>query len=183
MDITTKKTVKWDEEVAFTNWTDEDFEAEYGLGPDKKIYRFESKKSYYVPFYLAEYAAKHLADREYNKVFTRNLDKVKSEVAGRLDRRDIEHRVQNSPEVSQMSVQEMKDRCVTILSEEQPVAILKPQEVKLREAVLKRDTRAQEMADKFGFSISSTAGSGGLQANAKALEQAQDDESQEFEQK
>ena len=61
-----KKTIKRDQEIIFTNWTDEDFSHTYDMGyfggkdgkiwiVRKRLYEFKAGKSYYIPFYLAEF--------------------------------------------------------------------------------------------------------------------------------
>ena len=159
-----KKIISRDQEIIFRNWTDEDFTGKW----DKKLYPLKAKKSYYLPFYLAEHIAKHLADREYNKVFNEKLEELKKSTGGQLDRRNLEHRVQNSPEVSRISRQEFLDKCVTFIPTEENVDVVKPKEVIMKEVVLRKDERGQELQERYGDI--------GVQINKKALDQQEKDQ-------
>lgn len=170
-----KRTVERDEEVIFTNWTDSDFSQSYDQGnmggkdgkswiAKRKIYTFKAGKSYYIPFYLAELTAKHLADREYTKSFNKKLEELKMKVGDQIDRRTLENRVSSSPEVTKLSKQQMIDKCVEFIPQDLGgVESVKPEEVKMREVVLRRDERAQELKEKYPEIE--------VQMNKKALEQ------------
>ena len=188
---TSKKIVERDQEVIFTNWTDQDFSHTYDQGrfsddgnkkrwiTRKRLYTLKAGKSYYLPFYLAELFAKHLTDREYNKAFNQKLTEVKIKSGGLItDRRVLEHQAQVL--LGGLSRQEMMNKCVEFLSEdESEVEVVKPQEMKLREVVLNRDERGKALAEKYGLSMSSAAGGGNVQVNVKALEEQE--QSEEFE--
>lgn len=59
-----QKIIDREQEIVFTNFTDEAFECTWN---GSRLYQFDSGKSYYLPFYLAETFATHLVDRELNK--------------------------------------------------------------------------------------------------------------------
>lgn len=181
MNTTTKKVIRRDQEIVFTNFTDKDFTGMW----DKRLYPLKAGKSYYLPFYLAEHFAKHLAEREYWRTFNDKLQELKTQIGSQVDRRTLEHRVQNSNEVNKLSLQEMIDKCVTVLPEtEDSINIVRPKEIKVREAVLRRDLRSQDLSEKYGLPTSSSAGGGALQMNKEALRQAEQEEkaeSEEFE--
>ena len=159
---TTKKIVNREQEIIFSNWTEEDFDGMW----DKKIYKLKAGKSYYLPFYLAEHFAKHLGEREYNKVFNSKLEEFKEKTAGTVDRRQLEHRVSNSPEVSKLSLQELMDKCVVIPNQEEEIGVVRPKEVEVKEVLLKRDERGEALEEKFpGLPV---------QVNRKALEQKEE---------
>ena len=159
-----KKIVSREQEIIFTNWTDEDFEGMWS----KKIYKFTAGKSYYLPFYLAEHFAKHLADREYNKVFNTKLEEMKNKVGDQVDRKTLEHRVQNTIDIRNISLQQFLDKCVTIIpNDEKDINVVRTKEVPMKEVVLRRDERAQDLKDKFGDTL-------GAQVNQKALDQQEE---------
>ena len=179
MEIKEKRIVERTQEIIFTNWTDEDFTHTYDMGSfggskgktwiaKKKVYTFKAGKSYYLPFYLAEHFAKHLADREYNKSFQAGLDQLRKEPgAYLLSRVELENRVRNLPDTRKISLQEMLDKCVEEIPEEN-VDIVKPKEVPMREVVLKRDLHGQELRERFpGIEVS---------VNEKALKQSNEPE-------
>lgn len=60
----------------FVNWTDEDFKWKY----DGELYEFKSKKSMYLPDYLARHFAKHLVDRELTKKEKPVIDGARKEM-------------------------------------------------------------------------------------------------------
>lgn len=177
-----KRIVSRDQEVIFTNWTDRDFTHTYDFGSmssdgkrwiaKKKSYTLKAGKSYYLPFFLAELFAKHLADREYQRAFNSKLEEMKANPALQmLDRRNLEHRVQNSQEISKLSRQEMMDRCVEIIPGNDDLEMANPKEVKHREVILERDKRAKELRDQYpGIEV---------KANEKAIKQLEQEE--EFE--
>ena len=187
---TTKRIIERDEEVIFHNWTDKDFTGVWIDGPHKvssspvsyspakrKVYELTAGKSYYLPFYLAEKFAKEIAEREYWTTFNQKLEEIRKEKGNeRMERRQLENLVQTSNEVRALNIQEMMDKCVEII-DDQNVEMVKPKEVKLKEVVLKRDERAKEQIERYGFNPSSSAGGGGVQINQKAI-----NESEQFEQ-
>ena len=142
-----KKVVTRDQQVVFTNWTEEDFEGTW----DKQLYKFGAKKSYYLPFFLAEHFAKHLGNREINKTEAAN--------------RNVHVPINFS------ELQKMIDNCVEILPFEEKIGVVVPERIPVKEVVLKRDVRNQEVTERFGEV--------GAQINKKALKQAE--ESDEFE--
>lgn len=163
-----KKIVSRDQEIVFTNWTDEDFEGVW----DKKTYKFSQGKSYYLPFYLAEHFAKHLADREYNKVFNSRLQEMKNKVGDQFDRKTLEHRVLNTIDVRNMSIQDFIDKCVTVLPSQEEIGVVRPKEVPMKEAILHRDENAQKIKEKYGDYL-------GAQVNERALNQNEEFEGEQ----
>jgi len=177
-----KRIVSRDEEVIFTNWSDKDFTHTYDLGSmdgegkrwiaKKKSYTLKAGKSYYLPFYLAETFAKHLADREYQRAFNNKLEelRVKPEFQA-MDRRNLENKVQNSAEISKLSKQTMIDRCVEIIPGNEDLEVANPREVQKREVVLARDKKAAELRERFpGIHV---------KANEKAIKQMEEGEFEE----
>lgn len=159
-----KKTVSWDEEIVFTNWTDKDFTGMW----NKKLYPLKPGKSYYLPFYLAEHFAKGLCDREYNIAFNAALSELKTKFGGTVDRQTLEHRVQQSDAVRRISFQEMMDKCVTYLPKSaSEIDVVNPKEVPLKEAVLNRDERGKELKEKYPDIE--------VQVNQKALDQFEEE--------
>ena len=165
-----KEITSREQEIIFTNWTNSEFKGVW----DKKLYNLESGKSYYLPFYLAEHFAKHHADREYYTAFNKKLAELKETIGSQVDRQTLEHRVRNSNEVFKLSIQDMIDKCVTVIPEQDKIDVVRPKEVKLKEVVLRRDERAEELREKYGDKIE-------VQANEKALRQAKEEDKEEFE--
>lgn len=158
-----KKTVAWDEEIIFTNWTDSDFNGVW----DKKVYKLDAGKSYYLKFYLAEHFGKGLIDRELIK---NSQEEIDAEIAkgGSMsyeDRKKMKEEVDRRWLMNATLRQEMMDKCVTLIPDEEKVAFVRPKEAPLREAVLKRDLRAQQLREDFpGLEV---------QVNEKAIKQAE----------
>lgn len=118
------KKISRDEEIIFTNWTDEDFDGVW----DKKIYRMAAKKSFYLPFYLAEHFAKHLIDRELTK---------------------------QKLSTSHFSRQGLLDKCISVMPKsEEDIAVIRPKEVKKEETLLKRDERVADLRER-GINVDS----------------------------
>lgn len=160
-----KQTVRRDQEIIFTNWTEEEFTDTW----DKKIYKLAPGKSYYLPFYLAEKFAKNLADREYNKAWQIAFEKH-SKKSSNMTRAQIENLATQDTKLNR---QEMIDKCVTIIPEKpEDVGMVRPKEVPLKEVVLRRDERAVDLEAKYG--------NVGSQVNRKALKQAETSD-EEFE--
>lgn len=157
-----KKIINRDQQVVFHNWTDKDFTGVWIEGGDKvssspityspvrrKVYTLKTGKSYYLPFYLAEDFARQIADREYWTAFNRKLETMRGEKGNeRLERRQLENLVQTSNEIRKLSRQEMMDKCVEIIDTDD-VDMIRPEEVKIEEVMLKRDERAKELRERF----------------------------------
>lgn len=157
-----KKTVSRDQEVLFHNWTEKDYTGVWIDGPYKvssspvtyspvkrKIYELKAGKSYFLPFYLAEHFAREIADREYWTTFNEKLEEIRSKkINSNLDRRQLEHQVQNSEEVRKLSRQEMRDKCVEIIETDE-VDIVRPHEFEIKQILLNRDERAKELREQF----------------------------------
>lgn len=157
-----KQTISRDQEVLFHNWTEKDHTGVWIDGPTKissspvtyspvrrKVYELKAGKSYYLPFYLAENFAREIADREYWTAFNKKLEVARSmKTNSNLDRKQIEHQVQNSEEIRKLSKQEMMDKCVEII-ETDDINIIRPREVQMKEMMLNRDERAKELREKF----------------------------------
>lgn len=165
------KLVSRTQEIIFTNWSDEELNATYDLGTnggvDIKSYKLTAHKSYYIPFYIAEEFARILANREYQKVWKQNFEKVRAETGLLVDRRTQEHQATS---LTNLNRQELIDRCVTIIPVPEDIKMVFPQEVKFREVVLNRDERNLEFEKKTGVAS---------QVNRKAIRQKEKDE--EFE--
>lgn len=157
-----KKIVSRDQEVVFHNWTDKDFTGVWISGGDKvssspvtyapvkrKVRELKAHKSYYLPFYEAEEYARQIADREYWTNFNKVLEKTRAEKGNeRIDRLQLENLVKNSNEVRKMSRQEMMDKCVEIIPNDN-IEIAPAREVKIKEIMLRRDERAKELRERF----------------------------------
>lgn len=127
-----KKLVDREQEVIFTNWTDRDFEHTW----NKRLYRFKANKSYYLPFYLAEHFARHLATRELNKMAQDQHDP-------KLDAKTREANEQRI--IANLELrQQFMDKCVEV-TEPTDVGIVTPKEVPVREVKLK----TQERSDRY----------------------------------
>ena len=135
-------TINREQEVAFTNFTDEDFDGKW----NKKIYRLKAKRSYYLAFYLAEHFAKHLVDKELNKKANEEIKKIRK-IDHRIDAKEIERREQSI--LSNLTLrQELMDKCVQKTELEQgDLDIISPREIPQEEIILKTNERSQEMVD------------------------------------
>ena len=169
---TKPKLVSRTQEIIFTNWSDEELNATYDLGTnggvDVKSYKLAARKSYYIPFFIAEEFARILANREYQKVWNENFKKVRAEAGLLVDRRTQEHQATS---LTNLNRQELIDRCVEIIPvKPEDISMIFPQEVKLREVILNRDERNDKFEKETGIPS---------QVNRKAIRQKEKDE--EFE--
>lgn len=110
-----KQLIDREQEIIFTNFTDEDFDGRWNESINHKVWRLKAGKSYYLPFYLAEHFAKHLVDRELNK---RNLP------------------------TNHFSRQELLDKCVTIPANPD-LSMVQMKEVPVREVKLAAEERRE----------------------------------------
>lgn len=124
--INEKQLIDREQEIIFTNFSDEDFDGRWNEAINHKVWRLQSGKAYYLPFYLAEHFAKHLVDRELEK--------------------------QNLP-TNHFSRQEFLDRCVTIV-ENTEVGMVKMKEVPVREVKLAAEERRENYIAKGDVSPS-----------------------------
>lgn len=176
-----------DQEVIFTNWTDKDFigiwldgpykvsSSPVSYSPVKRLsHTIKAGKSYYLPFYKAEKFAREIADREYWTAFNEKLEAMRLEKGNeRLERRQLESLVSNSNDIRLLDRQKMMDKCIEV--SETDVERVEMKEVKLKEAVLERDRRGVEQAEKFGMPLASSASPGGIQVNQKAIKEEFED--------
>ena len=179
--MTNKKIIDREQEISFTNFSEEDFEITYDHGrmggekgnvwiPNRKLYVFEAKKTYLIPYYLAEVFAKHLTDKEYNKAFQKELNIQIQKAGAGVSREVIEHRVM---QVIGFTKQFSMNKCVELQDEENSI-VPKPQKIRMKEVLLYRDERAAEIEAEFG--------NVGSVYNREAVKQANKEESKdEFE--
>lgn len=138
---TEKKIVDREQEIVFTNYTNEDFEGKW----NKKIYRLKAEKSYYLPFYLAEHFGKHLVDRELNKMAAKEVANIRA-VDPRIDSKEVERKERSI--LGNINLrQELMDKCV-IVTDPVKVDFITPKEVPVREVPLKTQQRSAEMVEK-----------------------------------
>ena len=125
--------------MIFTNFSDEEFSGKWNKRPYKAI---RPGGSVYLPFYLAENFAKHLVDRELNKM----VAKYRAEHPELTEAKVIEQRelaILNNLNLRQ----ELMDKCVAP-TENTDIGIVTPREVATRDVVLKTNMRSQELMDK-----------------------------------
>lgn len=115
-----KQLIDREQEIIFTNFTDEDFEGRWNEAINHKKWTLKSGKSYYLPFYLAEHFAKHLVDRE--------LDKKKLPT-------------------NHFTRQELMDKCVTIPANPD-LSMVQMKEVPVREVRLAAEERRQSYVEQ-----------------------------------
>lgn len=114
-----KQLIDREQEIIFTNFSDEDFDGRWNESINHKVWRLKAGKSYYLPFYLAEHFAKHLVDRE--------LDKKKLPT-------------------NHFSRQQLLDKCVTIPSNPD-ISMVQMKEVPVREVRLAAEERRDSYID------------------------------------
>lgn len=132
-----------DQEIIFTNWTDEMFVGQW----NKREYKIEAGKSYYLPFYLAEHFAKHLVDRELYKISAQEIEKELS--GSRLsydDRKRAENRIEERVLKNATLRQELIDKCVNVTDVHPD--FVQSHEVPMREVVLNRDKRNEKLIEE-----------------------------------
>lgn len=132
------KVIDREQEITFTNFTDEDFEGQWNFAKTRKIYRLRAHKSYYLPFYLAEHFAQHLVQRELNREVENERPKW-----SKLDQKERERResaILNNPNTRQ----ELMDKCVQ-LTDPAELDHMQVREVNVREAPLRTNQRSAEM--------------------------------------
>ena len=125
---TINKQIDREEEIVFTNFTKEEYDGMW----NKKVYRMEAGKSYYLPFYLAEHFAQGLVDRELNRA----MDAARKKLAPR-DRSDRKR------------IEKMMDKCIEKMEDKEvQVEIIHPKEVP-REVVESRSMeKSQQLLDQ-----------------------------------
>lgn len=147
--IMEKQKIDREQEVVFTNWTDDEFVGVW----NKKQWRMRGGRSFYLPFYLAEHFAKGLVDREILKKIQEEYDKELKEKGARLDyngqralREEVETRYLRNANLRQ----ELFDKCVDVPKEgEISVDVVIPKEVPQEERVLHRDENVEKLKEKF----------------------------------
>lgn len=137
-----------EQEVVFTNFTNKEFEGRWDFSNNKKIWKIKAGQSIYLPFYLAEHFAKHLVDRELNE---KGLPTNHQSRGGLLN------------------------KCVDVYRQDQPADRAEVQYVNVKEVVLNRDRRAEEVLKE--------APDAGVQINREALKQEEEFEGLEEEPK
>ena len=152
-----------EEEVIFTNWTDETFVGHWDFSKNRKEWVLEGiteKKplghSFYMPFYLAEHFARQITSREINKLIKKETEKEIKKMKTHLDyyqrlkfNQVIEERFFSDKKLWQ----DMMDKFVPAFSEDKIENVTR---VVLREApeeevrLLIRDLRNAEIEEKTG---------------------------------
>ena len=118
--INEKQLIDREQEIIFTNFSDTDFDGRWNEAINHKVWRLQSGKSYYLPFYLAEHFAKHLVDRE-------------------LTRKALP--------TNHFSRQELLDRCVTV-PDNADIGMVKMKEVPVREVKLAAEERRESYVEQ-----------------------------------
>ena len=155
------KKIDREEEVVFTNWTDEDYIGRWDFANKRREWVFEKRisekqgRNFYVPFYLAEHFAKGLVQREINKLAEKERNKIPK---GTEHRRYLElAKVIDQKYLTNNKLrQEMMDKCVKGLSddgtEEEPIVRVKLREVPKEEVeLLNRDIRGARIEEETGY--------------------------------
>lgn len=155
-----KKVIDREQEIAFTNFTTEPFEQTWN---GNRAYRFEVGKSYYLPFYLAEVFAKHLVDRELNRLAA---EKVAAAMAAdpRIDNRAKEQ-IETTVLGNHQLRQKLMDQCVA-LQDPPTVSPNAIRQVPLREAKLNAQKRTDDYVEKGYISPGDAAQRKPVAANA-----------------
>jgi|SRR3990167_1555037 len=139
---TINKQIDREEEIVFTNFTKEEYDGMW----NKKVYRMEAGKSYYLPFYLAEHFAQGLVDRELNRA----MDAARKKLAprDRSDRKRIEE-IEFQILKNSGTRQQMMDKCIEKMEDKEvQVEIIHPKEVP-REVVESRSMeKSQQLLDQ-----------------------------------
>jgi hypothetical protein len=115
-----KQIIDREQEIIFTNYSDEDFDGRWNESINHKVWKLKSGKSYYLPFYLAEHFARHLVDRELEK--------------------------KNLP-TNHFSRQALMDKCVTIPANPD-ITMVQMKEVPVREVRLATEERRENYIEK-----------------------------------
>lgn len=136
------KVVDREAEIIFHNWTDEDYDGMW----NKRIYRLQANKSYYLPFYLAEHFAQGLVTRELNKRAAAAIAERRKSFPSILprDQEQIE-----TPIIGNLVLrQDLMDKCVEIPKENQDVRFVTPKEVPMREVKLRTQARTEDYVNQ-----------------------------------
>ena len=136
-----RKIISREQEIAFTNFTDEDFEGQW----NKRIYRLKAGKSYYLPFYQAESFGKNLVDRELNKLAQKEIKEIRA-IDPRIDQKEVERREMSILNNAKLR-QEMMEKCVEIL-EPEDFNYASPKEIPVRQIPLKTQERSARMVEQ-----------------------------------
>ena len=144
------KIIDREQEIVFTNYTDKDFDGRW----NKKTYRLKAKKSYYLPFYMAELFGKHLVDRELNERAAKEIKEIRN-IDPRIDQKEVDRR-ERGILTNKTLRQELMDKCVQ-LTEPKELDFITPRLAPTREVVLKTQQRSAEMV-KEGKVVASDLG-------------------------
>lgn len=108
-----------EQEIIFTNWTEEDFVGTWNFSKNHRLYRVKAKTSVYLPFYMAETFANHLVDEE-------------------LNRRKLP--------TNHASRQQLMDQCIQLVND--TIERAGVQEVQLREVKLRTNERSERLVNE-----------------------------------
>lgn len=149
------KKIDREEEVVFSNWTDEDYVGRWDFAKKRREWVLEKGKKVLCPFYLAEHFAIGLVQREINKLANKEREEIpkKTEHRRYLKLGEI---IDQKYLTNNKLRQEMMDKCVKGLSddgiEEEPIVRVKLREVPEEEIMLlNRDIRGAIIEEETGY--------------------------------